>query len=78
MPHPNAERKVREMRADVARRLRVARADKRLSQADVAKAAGTSRVTVSELENEVADPRITTLARIAGVLDLTLTVGSAA
>lgn len=56
----------------MAKAIRVARAEKQLSQSEVAARAGTSPVTISELESAKADPKLSTLARIVGALDLTI------
>lgn len=74
MAQPNTENKVSQLRKSVASAVRMARAEKRLSQIEVAQQAGTSPSRVSELENGNADPRLSTLARIADVLGMRVTV----
>jgi DNA-binding XRE family transcriptional regulator len=78
MPKPNTESKVDELRESVAKSIRMARADRRLSQIEVARQAGTSPGRVSELESGKSDPRLSTLIRIAGALGLDVRVESAA
>lgn len=78
MPQPNTESKVKHLREAVASTVRMARANKQLSQVEVAQKAGTSPSRVHELETGSADPRLSTLARIADVLDIGITIGHAA
>lgn len=54
--------------------VRVARARQRLSQAQVAKLAGTSPVRLSEIESGTGDPRLSTVERITDVLGLSIAV----
>jgi transcriptional regulator with XRE-family HTH domain len=54
----------------------MARADRRLTQIEVAKQAGTSPSRVSEIESGSADPRLSTLARIAGVLGVRIAISA--
>lgn len=68
---------VADLRASIAKHIRMARAEKRLSQAEVASMAKTTPARVSELENIRCDPRLSTLVRIAAVLEVTLIVRSA-
>jgi transcriptional regulator with XRE-family HTH domain len=56
----------------------MARANKQMSHKEVASLAGTSPATISELENGKADPLLSTFARIAGVLDITVRLEQAA
>lgn len=76
MAQSNSESKVKELRESVASVIRMARADKQLSQIEVAQKARTSPSRVSELENGSADPRLSTLARIAGVLGVRVKVST--
>ncbi|HXV01918.1 MAG TPA: helix-turn-helix transcriptional regulator [Caulobacteraceae bacterium] len=54
---------------EVARRVRRARLDRRMTQADLAEAAGVSRPTIERFEASGAG-QLTTLARILRALDL--------
>jgi transcriptional regulator with XRE-family HTH domain len=74
MPQTDTEIKVREIRDAVAARVRSARAGKRLNQMEVAKQAGVAQSRVSEIENGTSDPKLSTLARVANVLGLTVSV----
>ncbi len=74
MPHPNTESKANKVRLDFAKAVRMARANKRWSQTEVARQAGTGVARVSEIENEVSDPRLSTVARIAAVLGISITI----
>ena len=56
----------------LARNLFAARAASGMSQADVAKAAGTSRATIAQLESGDGNPTLTTLASVAVALDTTV------
>ena len=76
MAKPNTESKVRQLRDSVASQVRMARADKQLSQIEVASIAGVSPARISELEAGKADPRLSTLARVADALELTITVAA--
>lgn len=78
MPNPKTKSKVDEVKDLLAERVRMARAGKRLSQTEVAQRAGTSVARVSEIENCLADPRLSTVVRIAEALDIDVTIGSAA
>lgn len=77
MANSNTESKVGEVREAVAKSIRMARADKRLSQIEVAEIAGTSPSRVSELESGKSDPRLSTLARVADALGLAVNVAAA-
>jgi transcriptional regulator with XRE-family HTH domain len=50
----------------------ITRAQRKLSQAALAKRAGISRVTLSKIEGGDSDPTIGTVARIAAALDVAL------
>lgn len=78
MANPNTESKVSELRQAVAKSIRMARADKQLSQIEVAQAAGVGTARVSELESGKSDPRLSTLVRVTDALGLAVTVGAAA
>lgn len=78
MAKPNTEGKVKQLRESLASKVRMARADKRLSQAEVAERAGTSPVRIWEIENGNADPRLSTIVRVAGALGLQVMIGDAA
>lgn len=57
-----------EVKETIARNLAAARSAVRLSQEGLAKAAGVSRATINQLEAAEADPRLSTLIRVAGAL----------
>lgn len=78
MNQPNTESKVDTVRRQVATAIRSARAARRLSQIEVAKQAGVSPSRVSELENEISDPQLSTLVKIADELGLSVSVTEAA
>lgn len=65
--------------ADVfAESVRVERARRQWSQAEVAAKAGTTAGLVSEIEGGKVDPRLSTVERIAAALGMTVTIGAAA
>lgn len=59
-----------EVKETIARNLAAARSAVRLSQEGLAKAAGVSRATINQLEAAEADPRLSTLIRVAAALGL--------
>lgn len=61
-----------------AERVRVERARRQWSQAEVAQRAGTTPDRVSQIETGNTDPRLSTIERIADVLGIQFCVGSAA
>lgn len=52
-------------RGQLARAVRVARAQRRLTQDGLARASGVSRTTIASIEGEVYDTRLETVAIIA-------------
>jgi len=75
MDKPSRSRKVP---LELPEPLRIARVTKRLSQEDVAAAAGTSRPAVARLEAGQQDVRISTLMSIASALGLRVSITSEA
>jgi transcriptional regulator with XRE-family HTH domain len=61
-----------ETREALGRAIRVARARKRLSQDDLAKAAGVNQSYISEVEGGDRNPAMGTLERIADALGMNL------
>lgn len=61
-----------------AESVRMARAQRRWSQQDVAEKAGTTADRVSQIESGLIDPRLSTVERIADALGITVTIGEAA
>jgi putative transcriptional regulator len=53
----------------VKNRIRVIRAEKKISQNDLAKAVGVSRQTISAIENEIFNPSIKLVFLICSALD---------
>lgn len=53
----------------IKNRIRVIRAEKKISQNDLAKAVGVSRQTISAIENEIFNPSIKLAFLICLVLD---------
>ena len=60
---------ITDVRAALRTNLVVLRAQRGLSQAELSKRSGVSRTVISELEQGVGDARLTTLARLAAVLE---------
>jgi transcriptional regulator with XRE-family HTH domain len=58
--------------ARIARRLRLERAARGWSQADLAARSGVAKATVSKIERQEASPTAAVLVRLAGAFDLTL------
>lgn len=61
-----------------AESVRVARARRQWSQAEVAEKAGTTADRIGQIESGAVDPRLSTVERVAGALGLTVTIGEAA
>lgn len=61
------------MASKVVNRLRVLRAEKKMSQAQLAEAAGVSRQAINTIENGHHDPGITLAYRISTVLGAEIT-----
>lgn len=78
MPNPNTESKVKRTREQLALMVRGRRAERNLSQSELAQNAGISPARISEIENEQSDPRLSTLVRLADALDLDVRVEPAA
>lgn len=53
-------------------KIRILRAEKNLTQADLAEAVGVSRQTINAIEKEKFDPSLPTAFRIAGVFGLSV------
>lgn len=61
------------MAGQVVNRLRVLRAEKKMSQAQLAEAVGVSRQAINTIENGRHDPGITLAFRISSALDAEIT-----
>lgn len=70
MPKTVEQGKTGELRSAISRAVRMRRADKRLSQQDVAELAGVSVVRISEIEGETKNPRIDTIEKVANALGI--------
>ena len=57
----------------LAESMRAVRAQRQWTQADVAERAGTTQDRISQIETGAADPRLSTVERIADALGLTVT-----
>jgi transcriptional regulator with XRE-family HTH domain len=62
------------VRPDVARAVRVARAQRDWTQQQLADASGVSRQTIHRIESEVVEVGIDTLGQIAGACGVTIQV----
>lgn len=58
-----------EQNINVRNRIRVIRAEKRMSQSELAESAGVSRQTISAIENELFNPSIKLAFLICAALD---------
>jgi transcriptional regulator with XRE-family HTH domain len=74
MTQSDTGRKVAERLGEAVRSKRAAL---RLSQLEVAKAAGVSPTRVTEIENAKRDPRLSTVESVVAVLGLRITVEAA-
>lgn len=57
-----------------AESVRVARARRQLSQAEVAERAGTTADRIGGIENGLVDPRLSTVERVAAALGLSVEI----
>ena len=74
MLHPLTENKVREIREAIASAVRMARADKRLTQAETAALAGVNVNRIKDIENAARDPKFSTIVRVAEALGVQVAV----
>lgn len=59
----------------LAESVRVERARRQWSQADVAEKAGTTADRIGQIESGSVDPRLSTVERVTEALGITLTIG---
>ena len=58
--------------------VRIERARRQWSQAEVAQRAGTTPDRIGEIESASVDPRLSTVEKVAEVLDIPVRIGDAA
>ena len=63
-------KQVKQAETEVARRMKVARQKRKLSQQALAELAGVDRKTINRIENNHFSPNVETLVRVCSALDV--------